>query len=81
MQERTNSLTTTFPFLVSKLVDAHWEVRETTVLSHFRRNVHPGGQSNSHQRYSSHQQSQKMSYYGTRQGGGGGMGNQVSGGG
>ena len=52
------------------------------MLSHFRRNVHPYGhysQSNAHQRYSPYQQSAKASYYGARQGGGGGMGSQVSG--
>ena len=52
------------------------------MLSHFRRNVHPYGhysQSNAHQRYSPYAQAAKASYYGARQGGGGGMGGQASG--
>jgi hypothetical protein len=33
IQERINELSTTFPFFVSKLVEAHNELRETSVLS------------------------------------------------
>lgn len=40
VQERINALSTTFPFFVTKLVDAHNELRETSVLSQFRRNLH-----------------------------------------
>ena len=40
IQERINALSTTFPFFVSKLVEAHNELRETSVLSQFKRNLH-----------------------------------------
>ena len=32
-------MSTTFPFFVSKLVEAHNELRETSVLSQFKRNL------------------------------------------
>ena len=39
VQERVNALSTTFPFFVGKLVEAHNELRETSVLSLFKRNM------------------------------------------
>jgi HD superfamily phosphohydrolase YqeK len=37
--ERVNCLTTTYPSVVSKLIEAHFEMRDNGVLSFFRKHT------------------------------------------
>lgn len=39
MAERVNCLTTTYPSLVSKLIEAHFEMRDNGILSLFKRHT------------------------------------------
>jgi hypothetical protein len=39
VQERINCLTTTYPSLVIKLIEAHFEMRESGILSFFKKHT------------------------------------------
>ena len=39
VNERINALSTTFPYFLSKLIEAHNELREISLLSPFKRNI------------------------------------------